>query len=125
MSLHSTDENSHAYCAVLKGEIPLTSSSSHTHVTSHLLSTRFLDICRAVDKDVEWNTEGVCCINIISILKNNVCFISDLIGHHNSCCYPGPFQLGGINIKCTFHPPSRQDQELQCRKYKNYNKRSE
>jgi hypothetical protein len=75
-SLQATDENSRAYSAVLRGEIPLTSLATHTHVASRLLTLRFLDIYRALDKDIE--IKDVSQKNTISVLKSNVCLIFHL-----------------------------------------------
>ena len=72
-SLHATDENSRAYCAVLKGESPPTSQNTHTHVASRLLAMRFLDIHQALANDIDIKPEVVSRKNPISVLKNNVC----------------------------------------------------
>lgn len=52
--LHDTDENSRAYRGVLNGEIPNdTSSSSPIHVSSRLLTMRFVDILCSLSAPME------------------------------------------------------------------------
>jgi hypothetical protein len=72
-SLNGTDENSRAYSKVLKGENPMTSVVTHTHVASRLLAIRFLDIYQALNKEIIFETEVVSQKYTISVLKNNVC----------------------------------------------------
>ena len=49
-SMTATDENSKAYCTMLKGEAPPTSSNMETHIALRLLTLRFLDIVQSLDK---------------------------------------------------------------------------
>jgi hypothetical protein len=74
-SLHATDENSCAYCAVLKEESPPTSLNAHTHVASRLLTMRFLDIHQALAQDINIKIEVVSRKNTISVLNKNVCML--------------------------------------------------
>ena len=84
-SLNDTDENSRAYCAMIKGEIPNTSSTPQTHIASRLLSMRCLDIFKALDRELEIGTHIDGQRNPMSILKHNVCFILLLLWHYDSC----------------------------------------
>jgi hypothetical protein len=88
MSQLATDENSRAYSAVLRGEIPQTSLATNTHVASRLLTMRFLDICQALERDIVINV--VAQKNTISVLKNNVCFLLHLLVLFTHLLLSGP-----------------------------------
>jgi hypothetical protein len=71
-SFRSTDENSIAYCGVLKGEIPSASISSHPHVASRLLTIRLLDIFRSLVDCEEIDGDAVRPLITVSGLKTIV-----------------------------------------------------
>jgi hypothetical protein len=87
-ALHGTDENSLAYCAVMKGEVPGTSQNTHTYIASRLLTFRFLDILQALDKEIDLdidhsNQQGF--RKNISVLKTNVSFLLYSFICYDSC----------------------------------------
>lgn len=72
-SKSAKDENSQAYCLMLKGEVPQTSQNTQSHIASRLLTLRFLDIIQSLEKGNDLDGEDMVRKNIV-ILNKKVCF---------------------------------------------------
>ena len=124
----STDENSKAYSKLLKGEDPNSSSShSHTHVASRLLSMFFLDICKASGLDIGMNNEVVIW-RAPPLLKYKVCSKLHLLQvlAIMTCCGLEAFWLGDNTSQgpqAPWRPREDSEQGGQYKHYCNHNQR--